>query len=41
MVKPSIRVNLSVPLHKELATGTLHALIRHSGLTVEEFLNLL
>lgn len=41
MVKAGIRVNLSVPLHKELAVGTLRALIRHSGLTVEEFLNLL
>jgi predicted RNA binding protein YcfA (HicA-like mRNA interferase family) len=41
LVKPGIRVNLSVPQHKELSTGTLRALIRHAGLTVEEFLSLL
>ena len=41
LVKPGVRVNLSVPQHKELSTGTLRALIRHSGLTVEEFLDLL
>lgn len=32
---------LSVPRHRELDRGTLRALIRHSGLTVEEFLSLL
>jgi predicted RNA binding protein YcfA (HicA-like mRNA interferase family) len=41
MVKPGVRVNLSVPQHKELSLGTLRALIRHAGLTVDEFLNLL
>ena len=41
LVKPGVRVNLSVPQHKELSTGTLRALIRHSGLTVDEFLDLL
>jgi len=41
MVKPGIRVNLSIPQHKELEVGTLRALIRHAGLTVEEFLELL
>jgi predicted RNA binding protein YcfA (HicA-like mRNA interferase family) len=41
MVKPGIRVNLSIPQHKELAVGTLRALVRHAGLTVEEFLELL
>lgn len=41
MVKPGIRVNLSIPQHKELSVGTLRALIRNSGLTVEEFLELL
>jgi hypothetical protein len=30
-----------VPLHPELAPGTLRALIRDSGLTVDEFLKLL
>jgi len=28
LVKPGIRVNLSVPQHKELSVGTLRALIR-------------
>ena len=32
---------LSVPNHKELAKGTLRALIREAGLTVEEFAGLL
>lgn len=41
LVKPGVRVNLSVPQHKELSTGTLRALIRHSGMTVDEFLDLL
>jgi predicted RNA binding protein YcfA (HicA-like mRNA interferase family) len=41
MVKPGVRINLSIPQHKELSVGTLRALIRCSGLTVEEFLALL
>ena len=41
MVKPNVRVNLSIPQHKELSVGTLRSLIRHSGLTVQEFLELL
>jgi predicted RNA binding protein YcfA (HicA-like mRNA interferase family) len=41
MVKPGVRVNLSIPQHKELSIGTLRALIRNAGLTVEEFLKLL
>jgi len=32
---------LSIPDHKELAKGTLRALIRQAGLTVEEFIELL
>ncbi len=40
MVKPGVRVNLSIPQHRELSIGTLRALIRHAGLTVEEFLSL-
>ena len=32
---------LTVPNHKELAKGTLRAIIRQAGLTVEEFTNLL
>ena len=30
-----------VPDHKEVAKGTLRAIIRHAGLTVEEFTKLL
>ena len=32
---------LTVPDHREVAKGTLRAIIRESGLTVEEFRNLL
>ena len=32
---------LSVPRHSELAKGTLRAIIRQAGLSVEEFLGLL
>ena len=32
---------LTVPNHKELAKGTLRALIRHAGLTVDEFSDLI
>ena len=38
LVKAGARANLSVPQHKELSVGTLRALIRHSGLTVDEFI---
>ena len=41
MVKSGIRVNLSIPQHKELSVGTLRALIRNAGLTVDEFIELL
>lgn len=41
MIKQGIRVNLSIPQHKELSVGTLRALIRSAGLNVDEFLNLL
>jgi predicted RNA binding protein YcfA (HicA-like mRNA interferase family) len=41
MIKPGIRVNLSIPQHKELSRGTLRALIRNAGMTVDEFLQLL
>ncbi|WP_337286479.1 type II toxin-antitoxin system HicA family toxin [Candidatus Methylomirabilis sp.] len=33
--------HLSIPDHKELDRGTLRKLIRHAGITVEEFLALL
>jgi len=32
---------ITVPLHKELAKGTLRAIIRQAGLTIEEFAELL
>jgi predicted RNA binding protein YcfA (HicA-like mRNA interferase family) len=40
LVKMGVRANLSVPQHKELSVGTLRALIRSAGMTVEEFLTL-
>ncbi len=39
--KQNIRVNLSIPQHKELAPGTLRALIRNAEISVDEFLDLL
>jgi predicted RNA binding protein YcfA (HicA-like mRNA interferase family) len=41
LTKAGVRANLTVPLHAELAPGTLRSLIRVSGLTVEDFLDLL
>lgn len=41
LVKTGIRANLSIPQHKELSVGTLRALIRNAGMTVDEFLALL
>ena len=41
LTKTGARANLTVPLHSELAPGTLRALIRVSGLTVDKFLELL
>ncbi|HPU85426.1 MAG TPA: type II toxin-antitoxin system HicA family toxin [Candidatus Latescibacteria bacterium] len=38
LTKPGMKANLSVPQHKELSVGTLRALIRNAGLTVDEFL---
>lgn len=32
---------IAVPRHREIAKGTLRAIIRETGLTVEEFLRLL
>ena len=33
--------SLSIPQHRELSPGTLRALIRAAGMTVEEFVSLL
>ena len=41
MTKAGERANLSIPQHKELSTGTLRSLIRNSGMSVDEFLELL
>ena len=41
MTKPGMRTNLSIPQHKELSIGTLRALIRAAGLSIEEFIELL
>jgi predicted RNA binding protein YcfA (HicA-like mRNA interferase family) len=41
MTKSGQRANLSIPQHKELSVGTLRALIRNAGMTVDEFLKLL
>ncbi|HET7841826.1 MAG TPA: type II toxin-antitoxin system HicA family toxin [Terriglobia bacterium] len=41
LVKSGVRANLSIPQHKELSVGTLRALIRAAGMTVDEFLALL
>jgi predicted RNA binding protein YcfA (HicA-like mRNA interferase family) len=41
MSKTGERANLSIPQHKELSVGTLRALIRSAGLSVDEFLELL
>jgi len=31
---------ITVPMHREIAKGTLRAIIRQAGLTVEEFIEL-
>jgi len=37
MTKPYTEATLSIPRHKELDRGTLRRLIKHAGLTVDEF----
>jgi predicted RNA binding protein YcfA (HicA-like mRNA interferase family) len=41
LTKPGFPATLSVPDHRELRVGTLHALIRKSGLTVDQFIELI
>lgn len=41
LTKPGHPATLSVPQHPELKVGTLHALIRKAGLTVDQFVALL
>jgi predicted RNA binding protein YcfA (HicA-like mRNA interferase family) len=38
LINPGVKANLSIPQHRELSVGTLRALIRAAGMTVEEFL---
>ena len=38
MIKPGMRVNLSVPQHKEISIGLLRKLINYAGIEVEDFL---
>ncbi len=40
LIKSGHTVTLSVPDHREIAKGTLRSLIRSSGLSVDEFLDL-
>jgi predicted RNA binding protein YcfA (HicA-like mRNA interferase family) len=41
MLKEGEIASLSIPLHRELAPGTLRSLIRAAGMTVEQFVGLL
>ncbi|MEA1960752.1 MAG: type II toxin-antitoxin system HicA family toxin [Bacillota bacterium] len=41
MVKEGFPARLIIPDHKTLDRGTLRSLIRKSGLTVDEFINLI
>lgn len=41
LVRAGVPVNLSIPNHDELGPGILRAVIRKSGMTVEEFQRLL
>ncbi len=41
MTREGSRATLSVPNHREVARGTLRGLIRKSGLSVEEFTELM
>jgi predicted RNA binding protein YcfA (HicA-like mRNA interferase family) len=41
LVREEPRATVSVPDHKELDRGTLRAIIRQAGLSVDEFIELL
>lgn len=41
MIRKDPPAQTTIPNHKELDRGTLRAIVRHAGLTVEEFLDLL
>lgn len=40
LIKPGHAASLSVPQHREVAPGTLRALIRAAGMPVDEFVAL-
>ena len=40
MTHPEVRATLSIPQHREVDRGSLRALIRAAGMTVDEFVNL-
>ena len=41
LIKPGHAASLSVPQHREVAPGTLRALIRAVGMSVDEFVALM
>jgi len=41
LTKSGVQANLTVPMHTELAQGTLGGLLKIAGLTVDEFRSLL
>ena len=41
LIKPGHAASLSVPQHREVAPGTLRALIRAAGMSVDEFVALM
>lgn len=41
LIKPGQAASLSVPQHREIAPGTLRALIRAAGMSVDEFVALM
>lgn len=41
LIKPGHAASFSVPQHREMAPGTLRALIRAAGMSVDEFAALL
>jgi predicted RNA binding protein YcfA (HicA-like mRNA interferase family) len=41
MVRKNPAAQTTIPLHKELDRGTLRAIIRQAGLTVDEFISML
>jgi predicted RNA binding protein YcfA (HicA-like mRNA interferase family) len=41
MIRKNPPAQTTIPNHKELDRGTLRAIIRHAGLTAEEFVNLI